>query len=461
MAKANIDVRNSHKSTPLHEAATNDKKEVLEFLLTNGANVDARDKNGRTPLHEAIVSGAEDAVALLVGYRANVNAQDLKGLTPIGAATEDDIDKKIVSVLVNAGADVNITNCNGDTPLHLIAGYSDNEGVEKIVRLLIERGINVNVQNRENRTPLHCAINTGEVETVRLLVEEYKANVNAMDHNRNTPIHLLYERIRVTECIESVIEMVKILIENGASFNAPNEEGRTFLHEIVADRDNISEYGNNDYYELVRTMVGYTILENPELEKPYYIIAKEEISECWDEISDEIEKMRARNIDGTVTFYDILVSKDINELASYIQNKNVTKELEAKNYKSQFPLYANKIESQFHKGKIRKELLDKGEESIRKLVNIGHGIELPPELVCRKAVKYLPNEDIENLNKAVENLLDKRGIKRKASLEKGESSTKHFAASYAEEPNSNLNDTSEGNLNEARNVGWFCRIYKP
>jgi len=40
--------------TPLHNAATQDDKEIAELLIAKGADVNAKDDDGETPLDQAI-----------------------------------------------------------------------------------------------------------------------------------------------------------------------------------------------------------------------------------------------------------------------------------------------------------------------------------------------------------------------------------------------------------------------
>lgn len=282
---------------------------------------------------------------------------------------------------------------------------------------------------------------------VQFLVK-HGANVNARDQNGSTPLHLLVEMINRTNDIKEGIEIAEFLVKNGADFNAQNQEGKTLLHEIAED---------SDWNDLAKVLVEYVILENPAVEKPNYLKANEEISEYWDEflgeVRNEISRMRAKRIDGAITFYDILTSKDSNELASYMQNKNITTELKAENYKSEFPLFANKIQSQHEIGTKRADLLKKGEESITRLVDTGCNKQLPQASgVSRKMVEYPINDDIENLSKAADGLTNRKGTKREASFEEGESSTKYLAISKAEECSSSLNNIKTESLCQARSM---------
>lgn len=76
---------------------------------------------------------------------------------------------------------------------------------------------------------------------------------------------------------------------------------------------------------------------------------------------DEVERMREKGIDQNITFYDILVSKEADELASYVRNKNVAEALKGDSYKNDFPIYFNDLKCQFKIGSHRLSALNIGE----------------------------------------------------------------------------------------------------
>jgi len=69
--------------TPLHLAAYNNRKSVVEFLLASKADVNAKANDGRTPLHDAALTASKSIVELLLASKADVNAKANDHGTPL------------------------------------------------------------------------------------------------------------------------------------------------------------------------------------------------------------------------------------------------------------------------------------------------------------------------------------------------------------------------------------------
>jgi ankyrin repeat protein len=74
-----------------------------------------------------------------------------------------------MTLLLNAGADVNATNCGDNTPLHLAVL---NASVESS-RIVIEAGANVNAFNIRGNTPLHSVFASAYTNVVNV-VKQYE-----------------------------------------------------------------------------------------------------------------------------------------------------------------------------------------------------------------------------------------------------------------------------------------------
>ena len=95
----------------------------------------------------------------LLSQGANVNAQLFEGSTALHMACSV-LNLDVVRTLVLMGADVNVADGQGNTPLHEIVRYGDGvlkeqqEAVSAITMSLIEKGADVNAKNNEGKTPL-------------------------------------------------------------------------------------------------------------------------------------------------------------------------------------------------------------------------------------------------------------------------------------------------------------------
>ena len=178
-----VDSRDSEGHTALHFAALNGKRDVVEFLLSQGADVDANfNSSWGTPLDLASLEGHKDVVELLISKGANVDPKDKYGWTPLDDAVWHG-QKDIAETLIRAGANVNSRYNWGETPLIWAAqaGHTD------IVDLLIANGAEIDARDNQGRTPLYHAAWRGYRDVAELLISKV-ANVNARDLQGRSPL---------------------------------------------------------------------------------------------------------------------------------------------------------------------------------------------------------------------------------------------------------------------------------
>ncbi|KAM8790481.1 ankyrin repeat domain-containing protein 65 isoform 2-T2 [Rhynchonycteris naso] len=109
--------------------------EVMEVLLDHRADPNLKDRHRRSALHRAATSGHLPAVQLLAAWGAEVDAQDSLGLTPLHYAARGG-HMEVASHLLHRGAQVNATGWLHKTPLHLAM----ERGHRPTTELLLSQG---------------------------------------------------------------------------------------------------------------------------------------------------------------------------------------------------------------------------------------------------------------------------------------------------------------------------------
>jgi len=116
-----------------------------------------KNSEGYTPLHVAVTEGDDEVniemCELLIEGGADVNLQDNSGNTPLILAILE-FDLEMCKFLIESNADVNLQNNRGDTPLHIAARNSEYLPILDIIDLLIQNGANPTIANGNGDTPV-------------------------------------------------------------------------------------------------------------------------------------------------------------------------------------------------------------------------------------------------------------------------------------------------------------------
>ncbi|HCV98481.1 MAG TPA: hypothetical protein DGJ56_04200 [Verrucomicrobiales bacterium] len=115
----------------------------------DGVSDDAEDQVGTDPFDPDDTPTPEK----LAEYELNLRT------TPLLTAFREGQSAKIISLLIELGADVNISEKNtGATLLHLANGNHYHDSTTEVVEVLIANGANINALNKEGETPLDIRI---------------------------------------------------------------------------------------------------------------------------------------------------------------------------------------------------------------------------------------------------------------------------------------------------------------
>jgi uncharacterized protein len=173
-AGANVNQRDEFGNTPLMIAADRSNLAIVELLLAAGADVRATNESGFTALMNAADHGNITIVKTLIKAGSDVRARSKAGFSALYMALRHvcendrscDTIKKLVTVLVDSGADVNAcTIPEGESVLMAAAAL----GNLQTVKILIDHGAVVNLTNSSGETATCLAHKEGFPQIVTLL----------------------------------------------------------------------------------------------------------------------------------------------------------------------------------------------------------------------------------------------------------------------------------------------------
>jgi len=227
---------------------SNDNIQQLKNMINNGFDIDMIIEDQHTPLTLAVFKNISEVVKFLVKEGADVNKFDLDGFVPLDEAINNQ-NIEMVEFLVDNGSDINIIHpynlCTEGallvTPLRIAARHKSNKSIE-IVKTLVKKGGYINntldfdrfgdVKNNISTSPLFDAIEEGDLEMVKFLVDECEAKVNVVNEDSNSPLFVA--------CRTNDIEKVKFLVQRGANLDPVRDDEVSCLFSRGGDDGEIA-----------------------------------------------------------------------------------------------------------------------------------------------------------------------------------------------------------------------------
>lgn len=205
-------------TTPLSISICHQHMAIAKMCLDHGASVNPRGwwYEGN-PLYAAVWRENREMVELLLARGADVNST-------VGTGASVLVNEKMPQVGMYGGA---ITTGSHRTPVHEAAGGDPATG---ILELLLSHGADPNIHDNRGQTPLHVAVAGGKAANVAMLIS-HGADPDAVEEKGWTPLHLAVR--------EPDLAVVSLLIEKGASVNLKNRRGMTPLALARAIKANI------------------------------------------------------------------------------------------------------------------------------------------------------------------------------------------------------------------------------
>ena len=229
-------------------------KDLEQELQASTADINSQDTIGRTPLSMAAERGETGYLTTLLDYGGNTGLPSYSYQTPLHYAASAK-DPECIQLLLAAGEDVDCMTNWDQTPLHLAAAYTKNAAH---ATLLLDAGANLNLPDKDGITPLGWTALSNNIEVASVLLDR-GANIYDIDHHGSSTLRrciysnrheilemLLSKRPQIYRCIseeESVwdviaetadLETLRLLRQ--LDFTEPSMGSRPISHYSGADK---------------------------------------------------------------------------------------------------------------------------------------------------------------------------------------------------------------------------------
>ena len=199
--------------------------QMINAAIAFGANPNETHRStGSSSVENAAAQGNESSLKALILNRSQLNVMDHVGNSPLVVAASEHHSACVLDLL-RGGADANMFNSDGYTPLMFESGKN---GDLACVKSLIAHGAQVNAVDSHGVSALGYAVACGDRLTVVELVRA-GSDVNCKSKRGVTPL-MVASRL-------GNADYVALLIDHGAMVNQRSHDGKTALAYADAHPD--------------------------------------------------------------------------------------------------------------------------------------------------------------------------------------------------------------------------------
>ncbi|MBA3238406.1 MAG: ankyrin repeat domain-containing protein [Parachlamydiaceae bacterium] len=198
-----LNVINEQGHTPIIAAIKNENADCLKELIKAGADKNKKSLSEMSPVYYCVIMKQLECLQILIDEKADLNSC-CNNISPCYIAAQLN-EHESLSKLIKAGANFELAEANGATPLY----KASSEGSNECVKVLISNGAKVDVEVN-GYTPVYLASEKGFTNILEMLL---KANAPVECKNlKNSPLF--------RSAALGKHESVKLLIQFGANLES-------------------------------------------------------------------------------------------------------------------------------------------------------------------------------------------------------------------------------------------------
>jgi ankyrin repeat protein len=226
--KYNLNFTTSVGETLIQVATNYNNYKIIDLLLETNINLNNKTSDyGLTILHQSIILDNFNLFKKLLDKNLDINLPDFYGNTPLHYIISDKHIKYLALFIKKSDIKFNISNINGELPLHILLEYDEDINIDIMSKFIINTDLNI--QNNKGRTCLSMIIEKKLLKKFRnilinkplnFFIEEIKLNDEILD----VLVDSYYNQIKLNKdelvldwekwCSVDLFEKLKTLVPN-------------------------------------------------------------------------------------------------------------------------------------------------------------------------------------------------------------------------------------------------------
>ena len=249
------------KNMPLLTYAISEKKsiEIIKLLINkfNTVNIVDPDSN-RTALMYTVIpndyntvydsKNTIELINLLIDNKADINLADVNKKTVLMHALQNNALPEIIKLLIEKNADINLANAKNASVLMYALKYNElkyderHEIIELLIELLIDN-TNTNIFNMVDKNGMNVLMYAifyqSPLNIIKKIIKKID-NINMVDIKGDSALMLA---IRNVLTVNMDLDIIKLLIDNGANTNLVNNMDISILMQAIMANEILEKTG--------------------------------------------------------------------------------------------------------------------------------------------------------------------------------------------------------------------------